>query len=149
MFQDPVKRLEELCTNLLHDNCIFLSSVFLKKANHFYTDQKKREKWRHVRYTTLKKIQDKVFKVQLSCCDALWNIWPSCLARFAQVCPWFVLGKNRKHHNYSSFPRINLAPWCFQFYSDPKNPPKPYLKHHSQLQMIAEGDQSEFPPQAS
>lgn len=96
-----------------------------------------------------KKIHDKLFKVQPSCCDALCNIWPSCLARFAQVCPWFVLGKNRKPHNYSSFPRINLAPWCFQFYSDPKNPPKPHLKHHSQLQMIAEEDQSEFPPQAS
>lgn len=28
-------------------------------------------------------------------------------------------------------------------------PPKPHLKHQSQLQMIAEGDQSEFPSQAS
>lgn len=30
-----------------------------------------------------------------------------------------------------------------------QNPPKPHLKHHSQLQRIAEEDQSEFPPQAS
>lgn len=127
----------------------FLGQCFSKRLIIFKTDKKKREKWRHVRYTILKKIHDKVFKVQLSCCDTLCNIWPSCLARFAQVCPWFVLGKNTKPHNYSSFPRINLAPWCFQFYSDPKNPPKPHLKHHSQLQMIAEGDQSEFPPQAS
>lgn len=123
--------------------------MFLKNTYQFKTEQKEREKWRHVRYTTLKKLHYKVFKVQLSCCDALCNIWPSCLARFAQVCPWFVLGKNTKPHNYSSFPRINLAPWCFQFYSDPKNPPKPHLKHHSQLQVIAEGVQSEFPPQAS
>lgn len=41
----------------------------------------------------------------------------------------------------------SLAPWCFQFYSDPNNPPKPHLKHHSQFQLIAEGDQSALPRQ--
>lgn len=42
-----------------------------------------------------------------------------------------------------------MASWCFQFYSDPKSPSKPHLKHHSQLQVIAEADESEFPLQAS
>lgn len=30
-----------------------------------------------------------------------------------------------------------------------RTPPKPHLKHHSQLQVIAERDKSEFPPQAA
>lgn len=75
-----------------------LAQFFPKRLIIFKTDQKKREKkWRHVRYTILKKFHDKVLKAQLSCCDALCNIWPSCLARFAQVCPWFVLGKKTEN----------------------------------------------------
>lgn len=117
---------EEICLR----NCIqnyyitpkFLSSAFLlkkKKKNHFKTHKKKKKKrkLRHVRYTVLKKLHDKVFKNQLSCSGALRNIWPSHLARYAQVCPWFVEGKSRKPHN-------SLASWCFQFSSDPNNPLK-------------------------
>lgn len=46
-----------------------VSSTFLKKSLSFWDRQKKkkkREKWRHVTYTILKKLHDKVLKAQLS-----------------------------------------------------------------------------------
>lgn len=141
---------EEICLR----NCIqnyyitpkFLSSAFLlkkKKKNHFKTHKKKKKKrkLRHVRYTVLKKLHDKVFKNQLSCSGALRNIWPSHLAIYAQVCPWFVEGKSRKPHN-------SLASWCFQFSSDPNNPLK--TTPETSLTIIVdswEREQSVFPPQ--
>lgn len=47
-----------------------VSSTFLKKSLSFWDRQKKKEKkiekWRHVTYTILKKLHDKVLKAQLS-----------------------------------------------------------------------------------
>lgn len=87
-----------------------------------------------------------MFKGQLSCWDALCNIWPSCLARFVQVCPWFAEGKSWKPHNYSSFPRINLKSGSLMFPVLQWSKYPPNTTPGASLRIIAEGDQSEHPP---